>query len=157
MRRAHLEGQVERGERVLGRVRRGAPMSDDREPGRVCHPPFLYRIGLRRHQKLSAAVRYSRFICPWGLGLTMLPAPTLVGEIRARTLVARRPIEGPFLRPIGALYRRTRELSAACQAFLALLTGELGEGATSRQARRPGVSARRDGSRSSAGTPETRR
>jgi DNA-binding transcriptional LysR family regulator len=61
-----------------------------------------------------------------GLGLSLLPAPTLAAEIRARTLVARPPAEGPFRRPIGVMYRRTRELSAASQAFLALLTAELG-------------------------------
>jgi LysR family transcriptional regulator, transcriptional activator of the cysJI operon len=61
-----------------------------------------------------------------GLGLSLLPAPTLVAEIRARTLVARPPVEGPFRRPIGVMYRRTRELSAAGQAFLALLAAELG-------------------------------
>jgi DNA-binding transcriptional LysR family regulator len=61
-----------------------------------------------------------------GLGLSLLPAPTLAGEIRARTLVARPPAEGPFHRAIGVLYRRTRELSAAGRAFLALLTAELG-------------------------------
>jgi len=60
-----------------------------------------------------------------GLGLSLLPAPTLAGEIRARTLVARPPVEGPFRRPIGVMYRRTRELSAAGRAFLALLTSEL--------------------------------
>jgi len=61
-----------------------------------------------------------------GLGLSLLPAPTLAGEIRARTLVARPPVEGPFHRAIGVMYRRTRELSAAGRAFLALLTAELG-------------------------------
>lgn len=61
-----------------------------------------------------------------GLGLSLLPAPTLAGEIRARTLVARPPAEGPFPRAIGVMYRRTRELSAAGRAFLALLTAELG-------------------------------
>ena len=67
-----------------------------------------------------------------GLGLSLLPAPTLVGEIRARTLVGRPPTEGPFYRPIGALYRRTREQSAAAQAFLTLLTRELGTRGTPR-------------------------
>ena len=61
-----------------------------------------------------------------GLGLSLLPAPTLAAEIRARTLVGRPPVEGPFRRPIGALYRRTRERSAATRAFLALLTTEFG-------------------------------
>ncbi|HKA61668.1 MAG TPA: LysR family transcriptional regulator, partial [Methylomirabilota bacterium] len=48
-----------------------------------------------------------------GLGLSLLPAPTLVAEVRARTLVARPPTGGPFHRPIGVIHRRTRELSAA--------------------------------------------
>jgi LysR family transcriptional regulator, transcriptional activator of the cysJI operon len=61
-----------------------------------------------------------------GLGLSLLPAPTLAGEIRARTLVARSPMEGPFRRPIGLVYRRGRELSGAGQAFLTLLTADLG-------------------------------
>ena len=61
-----------------------------------------------------------------GLGLSLLPAPTLVAEVRARTLVARPPTEGPFRRPIGVIYRRARELSGAGRAFLALLTSELG-------------------------------
>jgi DNA-binding transcriptional LysR family regulator len=61
-----------------------------------------------------------------GLGLSLLPAPTLAAEVRARTLVGRPPVEGPFYRPIGALYRRTRERSAAARAFLTLLTTELG-------------------------------
>jgi LysR family transcriptional regulator, transcriptional activator of the cysJI operon len=61
-----------------------------------------------------------------GLGLSLLPAPTLTAEIRARRLVARPPVEGPLRRPIGIIYRRTRELSGAAQAFLALLTSELG-------------------------------
>ena len=52
--------------------------------------------------------------------------PTLASEIRARTLVARPPVEGPFRRPVGVIYRRSRELSGAGRAFLALLTAELG-------------------------------
>src|SRR4030095_16422665 len=60
-----------------------------------------------------------------GLGLSLLPAPTLVAEVRACTLVARPPTGGPFRRPIGVIHRRTRELSAAARAFLALLTAEL--------------------------------
>jgi DNA-binding transcriptional LysR family regulator len=60
-----------------------------------------------------------------GLGLSLLPAPTLAAEIRARTLVGKPPAEGPFRRPIGVIYRRNHELSAAGKAFLALLTAEL--------------------------------
>ena len=67
-----------------------------------------------------------------GLGLSLLPAPTLVAEVRARTLVARPPAEGPFHRPIGVIHRRTRELSAAGRAFLTLLTAALaGRGGSS--------------------------
>jgi DNA-binding transcriptional LysR family regulator len=68
-----------------------------------------------------------------GLGLSLLPAPTLAGEVRARTLVARSPAEGPFRRPIGVIHRRTREFSAAGRAFLALLTSELGPRAATRK------------------------
>ncbi len=60
-----------------------------------------------------------------GLGVSLLPVPTLVAEVRARTLVTRSPVEGPFRRPIGVIHRRTRELSAAGRAFLTLLTAEL--------------------------------
>jgi DNA-binding transcriptional LysR family regulator len=60
-----------------------------------------------------------------GLGLSLLPAPTLAAEVRGHTLVARPPAEGPFRRPIGAIYRRTRELSVAGRAFLDLLRSEL--------------------------------
>ena len=63
-----------------------------------------------------------------GLGLSLLPAPTLVAEVRARTLGARPPAEGPFRRPIGVIYRRPRELSAGARAFLPLLTSSLAGG-----------------------------
>jgi LysR family transcriptional regulator, transcriptional activator of the cysJI operon len=62
-----------------------------------------------------------------GLGLSILPAPAVVHELRARSLVARRVAEGPLLRPIGVIYHRRRELSPATQAFLNLLARELGE------------------------------
>ena len=61
-----------------------------------------------------------------GLGLSLLPAPTLAAEVRARTLVTRPPAEGPFRRQIGAIFRRTREMPAAGRAFLDLLIAELG-------------------------------
>ena len=62
-----------------------------------------------------------------GLGVSLLPAPALVAEVRGRTLRARRLAESPIERPIGVLYRRprTREPSAAAQAFLSILTREL--------------------------------
>jgi DNA-binding transcriptional LysR family regulator len=61
-----------------------------------------------------------------GLGLSLLPAPTLVAEIRARTLVGRPPAEGPFRRPISVVHRKSHELSGAGKAFLAVLKKELG-------------------------------
>ena len=79
-----------------------------------------------------------------GLGLSLVPAPTLVSEIRARTLVARPPVEGPFRRPVGVIYRRSRELSGARRVFLALLTAELGS--------RPGTSKGNVGSRERGAT-----
>jgi LysR family transcriptional regulator, transcriptional activator of the cysJI operon len=61
-----------------------------------------------------------------GLGLSLLPAQALANEVRARTLVTRRPAEGPLWREIGAIYRRTREPSPAARAFQQLLRAELG-------------------------------
>src|SRR5687768_6737938 len=88
---------------------------------------LLRRHGVRVHYVLELDnVETIKRSVEAGLGLSLLPAPTLVGEIRARTLVARPPAEGPFRRPIGVIYRRTRELSAAARAFLSLLETELG-------------------------------
>src|SRR5258705_3190864 len=60
-----------------------------------------------------------------GLGLSLLPAPTLVAEIRARTLAGQPPVEGPVYRPPGAPDRRTRELSSPARTILSLLTSPL--------------------------------
>jgi DNA-binding transcriptional LysR family regulator len=60
-----------------------------------------------------------------GLGLSLLPRPALTSEVRARTLVARVPREGPIPRSIGALRHRRRELPRAGQAFLDLLRAKL--------------------------------
>jgi DNA-binding transcriptional LysR family regulator len=60
-----------------------------------------------------------------GIGVSLLPAPALVAEVRARTLVMRRLAESPIERPIGVIYRRSRELSSAARVFLQLLTREL--------------------------------
>ena len=57
-----------------------------------------------------------------GLGVSILPAPALKNEVRARTLVARRVQEGPLERAVGAIYVRRRALSPAAQAFLKLLS-----------------------------------
>jgi LysR family transcriptional regulator, transcriptional activator of the cysJI operon len=89
---------------------------------------LLRRHGVRVHyvMELDNIETIKRSI-EAGLGLSLLPAPTLVAEIRARTLVGRPPAEGPFRRPIGIMYRRTRERSPAGRAVLALLTAELGK------------------------------
>jgi DNA-binding transcriptional LysR family regulator len=64
-----------------------------------------------------------------GLGLSVLPAPALTHEIRARTLIARIPAEGTIERSIGVIRRRGRELSPAARAFLSRLQRELGPAA----------------------------
>jgi DNA-binding transcriptional LysR family regulator len=61
-----------------------------------------------------------------GLGLSILPAPALVSEQRARTLLARRPSDGRIDRPLGVIHRRSRQLSAPARAVLDLLKAELG-------------------------------
>ena len=60
-----------------------------------------------------------------GLGLSLLPTPALINEVRAGTLVARVPREGAIPRSIGVIRRKAREISPAERAFLALLTSEL--------------------------------
>ena len=95
-------------------------------PTRKLVDSLLRRHGVRVHYVLELDnVETIKRSVEAGLGLSLLPAPTLATEIRARTLVARPPLEGPFRRPIGVMYRRTRELSAAGRAFLDVLTTEL--------------------------------
>jgi DNA-binding transcriptional LysR family regulator len=53
-----------------------------------------------------------------GLGVSILPAPALANEVRAGTLVTRPPKEGPLLRPVAAIRRRSRELTPAAQVLL---------------------------------------
>ena len=60
-----------------------------------------------------------------GLGLSILPAPALVNEVRSGTLVTRPLEEGPLLRPIGAIRRRGRELSVPAQALLDSFAADL--------------------------------
>ncbi len=59
-----------------------------------------------------------------GLGISILPAPALHNEVRARTLVVRRVSEGPLQRAIGALHPRRRELTPAARALLAVVRGD---------------------------------
>jgi len=60
-----------------------------------------------------------------GLGVSILPAQALVNEIRAGTLVTRPLKEGPLRRPIAAIHRRGRELSAAARALLESFAADL--------------------------------
>jgi len=60
-----------------------------------------------------------------GIGVSVLPAPAVVAEVRAATLVSRRLHNGQLRRPIGAIYRKTRELSPPARTFIELLRVEL--------------------------------
>jgi DNA-binding transcriptional LysR family regulator len=61
-----------------------------------------------------------------GLGLSILPAPALASEVRARTLVVRHPADGKIERAVAVIHRRARELSPQARAFLDLVKKELG-------------------------------
>lgn len=53
-----------------------------------------------------------------GSGVSLLPAPTVEAEVKAKTLVAV-PLKGkPFYRPLGLLHRRGRPLSASVREFI---------------------------------------
>jgi LysR family transcriptional regulator, transcriptional activator of the cysJI operon len=56
-----------------------------------------------------------------GLGLSILPEAALTNEVRAKTLVTRQLAGGPYLRPIGVIFPKGRELSAAARAFLSII------------------------------------
>jgi DNA-binding transcriptional LysR family regulator len=60
-----------------------------------------------------------------GIGVSVLPEPAVVAEVRAGTLVSRRLHNGQLRRPIGAIYRKTRELSPPARTFIELLRVEL--------------------------------
>jgi DNA-binding transcriptional LysR family regulator len=58
-----------------------------------------------------------------GLGVAILPRPTLDRELQRGSLVAV-PLEGcPFYRPLCVIYRRRRFLNPAVKRFVELLTG----------------------------------
>ena len=61
-----------------------------------------------------------------GLGISILPRSALENEVRAGTLLARPFATARLTRPIGIIYRRGREQSAAVRAFLETLTRDLG-------------------------------
>jgi DNA-binding transcriptional LysR family regulator len=58
-----------------------------------------------------------------GTGLSILPATTVSRERRSRALATAAFAEGPFTRQVGIVHRRGRQLTAAAQAFVRLLTG----------------------------------
>ncbi len=53
-----------------------------------------------------------------GLGISVLPTPTVAHELNTGTLVAKPFVEGAFTRPIGILVRKGKYLSRASQAVL---------------------------------------
>lgn len=61
-----------------------------------------------------------------GLGISILPRSALENEVKAGTLLARPFATGRLTRPIGIIYRRGREQSAAVRAFLETLVRDLG-------------------------------
>ncbi len=61
-----------------------------------------------------------------GLGISILPRSALENEVKAGTLMARPFAAARLTRPIGIIYRRGREQSAAVQAFLETLKRDLG-------------------------------
>jgi DNA-binding transcriptional LysR family regulator len=61
-----------------------------------------------------------------GLGISILPRSALENEVKAGTLLARPFATARLTRPIGIIYRRGREQSAAVRAFLETLTRDLG-------------------------------
>ena len=56
-----------------------------------------------------------------GSGLSILPATTVVNELRSGLLVAQEFVEGPFVRDVGVIHRRGRVPSAAAQEFVRML------------------------------------
>lgn len=57
-----------------------------------------------------------------GLGISVVPSTTVGSEIEAGLLKSLFFTEGPFTRPIAALHRRSRSLSAAVRKFISVLT-----------------------------------
>jgi DNA-binding transcriptional LysR family regulator len=96
-----------------------------------------------------------------GAGVALLPEPTLRREVLARTLVAVRLVNDPFMRPLGIIHRRRPSLSAAARRFLDLLL-EAGAGPARRNgevdnlaAGTPHVAVARDGHRARNGLGAT--
>jgi len=58
-----------------------------------------------------------------GLGLSVLPLPSVQHEISSGTLVTKPFAEGNYTRPIGVLVRKGKYLSRAAQAVLDTFKG----------------------------------
>jgi DNA-binding transcriptional LysR family regulator len=85
-----------------------------------------HRVRVRRVMELDNVETIKRSV-EAGLGVSILPAPTLTAELRTRSLVRAVLKEGPLMRPIGAIYAARQTLSRAARAFLELLEAELGQ------------------------------
>ena len=57
-------------------------------------------------------------------GVSIVPQSTVVQEIEKKTLTSIQIKEGPFYRPVAAIYRKQRELTPAMNILLAILKGE---------------------------------
>ena len=57
-------------------------------------------------------------------GVSVVPQSTVVQEIDQKTLACVQIKEGPFFRPIAAIYKKKRELTPAMNKLLAILKGE---------------------------------
>jgi DNA-binding transcriptional LysR family regulator len=62
-----------------------------------------------------------------GLGVSVLPTPTVQQEINSGSLIAKPFLEGAFTRPIGILVRKGKYLSRASQAVLDAFKSTSGE------------------------------
>src|SRR5262249_36206844 len=56
-----------------------------------------------------------------GLGLALLPEPTLRQEVQAGTLLAVRLADSAFVRPLGLIHRRSHRPGSAALGFIDLL------------------------------------
>ncbi|MDH3444230.1 MAG: LysR family transcriptional regulator [Deltaproteobacteria bacterium] len=56
------------------------------------------------------------------LGISVVPSIPVMSEVRFGTLTALRLADGPFMRPIAAVYRRRRSLPPAVRNFIDVLT-----------------------------------
>ncbi|MEW6732644.1 MAG: LysR family transcriptional regulator [Acidobacteriota bacterium] len=57
-----------------------------------------------------------------GIGISILPEPTIANEARNHLLVALNFTEGTFTRPIGIIHRKGKVFSAAAKEFVHMLT-----------------------------------